>query len=58
MLIGQEASLAYALKHGTGWRADCLGDICGGEVIGKHRVGIKLMSLISFNETVVPLHSY
>lgn len=27
MLIGGEKELAYAVKNGTGWRADCLGDL-------------------------------
>ncbi|MCX5644834.1 MAG: DUF4832 domain-containing protein [Phycisphaerae bacterium] len=29
MLIGDTESLAYAVKHGAGWRADCLGDMGG-----------------------------
>lgn len=29
MLIGDPESLAYAAEHGTGWRADCLGDMGG-----------------------------
>lgn len=29
MLIGGGAQLAYACQHGTGWRADCLGDMGG-----------------------------
>ena len=27
MLIGGEEELAYAVENGTGWRADCLGDL-------------------------------
>jgi len=27
MLIGDIEGLAYAVSHGTGWRADCLGDL-------------------------------
>lgn len=27
MLIGGEKELAYAIENGTGWRADCLGDL-------------------------------
>lgn len=27
MLIAQADALAYAVEHGTGWRADCLGDM-------------------------------
>ena len=29
MLIGGQECLTYATKHGTGWRADCLGDMGG-----------------------------
>ena len=29
MLIGGGKCLTYATKHGTGWRADCLGDMGG-----------------------------
>ncbi len=29
MLIGGEEMLEYAVKRGTGWRADCLGDLGG-----------------------------
>ena len=29
MLIAQADALAYAVEHGTGWRADCLGDMGG-----------------------------
>jgi hypothetical protein len=29
MLIGGQECLTYAVKHGTGWRADCLGDMGG-----------------------------
>lgn len=29
MLIGDTESLSYAAQHGTGWRADCLGDLGG-----------------------------
>jgi len=29
MLIGGGSGLAYAIKNGTGWRADCLGDMGG-----------------------------
>lgn len=29
MLIGDAESLTYAVEHGTGWRADCLGDMGG-----------------------------
>jgi hypothetical protein len=29
MLIGDSECLTYAVKHGTGWRADCLGDMGG-----------------------------
>ncbi len=26
MLVADEEAMAYAIKHGTGWRADCMGD--------------------------------
>jgi hypothetical protein len=29
MLIGDEPGLRYAVQHGCGWRADCLGDMGG-----------------------------
>jgi hypothetical protein len=29
MLIAQAEALAYAVEHGAGWRADCLGDMGG-----------------------------
>ena len=29
MLIGDRECLTYAVQHGTGWRADCLGDMGG-----------------------------
>ena len=29
MLIGDRECLTYAARHGTGWRADCLGDMGG-----------------------------
>lgn len=29
MLIGGDEALAHAVKHGCGWRADCLGDVGG-----------------------------
>ena len=36
MLIGGDEALAYAIRNGAGWRADCLGDMGGFNKIWNH----------------------
>jgi hypothetical protein len=49
MLIGGDEALAYAIRNGAGWRADCLGDMGGFNKIWNHMEDMYPIALAKAN---------